>query len=530
MVEAHTGGPVPRSQWRTAAVLMVLTACTVYNAPIVTTVPSPALTDSVLVSTPVKAHVLDGSTVVFPAGIRVVRGTVSSAAIGAHSYRYGLTLMDSAPATPIPLDSVLGFETFRNSVNAPASIGLTLLGSAVTVLGTGVLAVAIFGSCPTVYTDSVGTPVLEAEGFSYSIAPLFEARDVDRLRGTPDSAGALRLEVRNEALETHYLNQVGVLQVSRRRDETLAPTSSGAPLAIGPVLPPVAARDRSGRDVRMDLMDADGRSFASTAATLDRVTAADPYDAIDLTFPRPGTGDSAVLVLHLRNSLLNTVLLYELMLGAPGLRSLEWVGRDLQRVGTAARLGQWYARTFGLRVAVRDRGRWEDVGRVGDTGPIAWKDVAVVVPVPTGSDSLQVRLSFVADDWRIDRVALAGGWRHLTPRPLVAAAVLDSAGQSDTAALASLSDADGRYLVTQPGNRFFLTFAAAAVPADSVADFLLVSQGYYIEWLRSGWVQPHLTGAAFRPGNDALVEAIHRWRKQAPDFERRFYATRFPVR
>lgn len=521
---------MPVSRWRTVAVSMLLTACTVYNAPLVKSVPSPALTDSVLVSTPVKAHVLDGSTVVFPAGIRVVRGTVSSAAIGAHSYRYGLTLMDSAPATPIPLDSVLGFETYRNSVNTPASVGLTLLGSAVTLLGTGLLAVAIFGSCPTVYTDSAGTAVLEAEGFSYSIAPLFEARDIDRLRGTPDSTGTLRLEVRNEALETHYLNQLGVLQVSHRRDETIAPTPSGAALALREIVPPLAARDRSGRDVRMDLMDADGQSFASTAAALDRVTAANPYDAIDLTFPRPSTGDSAVLVLHLRNSLLNTVLLYELMLGEPGLRSLEWVGRDLQRVGTAARLGQWYSRTFGLRVAVRNRGRWEEVGRVGDTGPIAWKDVAVVLPVPARSDSMHVRLSFVADDWRIDRVALAGSWRRLTPRTLVASAVLDSAGQSDTAALASLRDPDGRYLVTQPGNRFFLSFATAAVPADSVSDFLLVSQGYYIEWLRGGWVQPHLTGAAFRPSNDALVEAIHRWRKQAPDFERRFYATRFPVR
>src|SRR5678809_654746 len=71
-----------------------------------------------------------------------------------------------------------------------------------------------FGSCPTFYRDSAGTPVLEAEGFSYSIAPLFEARDVDRLRARPGSDGKLALEVRNEAFETHFLNHLELLEAT----------------------------------------------------------------------------------------------------------------------------------------------------------------------------------------------------------------------------------------------------------------------------------------------------------------------------
>ena len=513
---------------RSLVVVLLLTACTVYNTPQVSEVPRPGLADSALVLTPVKAHLLDGSTVVFPRGIRVMHGMVSSA-IGVAHLRYGLNLKDSAWTSTIPLDSVLGFETFRDAVNTPASIGLTLLGTAGTVVGTAALAVAIFGSCPTVYTDSAGTPTLEAEGFSYSIAPLFEGRDVDLLHGTPDPAGAFRLEVRNEALETHYINQLGMLQVTRGPAETVLPSPGGAPLAVRDHIPPAAAYDRAGRDVRDDFA-ADGRAFSSAEAVLDRVTAEDATDAIDLTFPRPVGQDTAVLVLRMRNSLLNTVLLYDLMLRDPGLRSLDWVGRDLQQIGTAARLGEWYARNFGMRVAVRDGDRLREVGRVGDAGPIAWKDVAVLVPVPAGTDSLRIRLSFVADDWRIDGIELARAWRHLAPRTLVPIRVVDSAGRADTAALASLRDADTRYLMTQPGNRFFLGFAPAPAPADSVSTFLLVSQGYYIEWLRGSWVRPHLTGAAFRPTDDAIVEALHRWRRQAPEFERRFYATRFPVR
>jgi hypothetical protein len=87
-------------------------------------------------------------------------------------------------------------------------------------LGVAALAVAIFGSCPTVYADSGGTALLQAEGFSYSIAPIFESRDVDRLRLVQAADGSVRLEIRNEALETHYLNHLELLEVMHGSAET----------------------------------------------------------------------------------------------------------------------------------------------------------------------------------------------------------------------------------------------------------------------------------------------------------------------
>lgn len=515
--------------WRCTILAAALAACTVYNTPGVREVARPGPSDSALVATPVKAHLLDGSTIVFPAGIKVLRGTIYSAKAGVATFRYGLTLRDSAAAVAIPLDSVAGLEAFSNSVNSAASFGLTILGTAATVVGAAVLAIAIFGSCPTVYTDSAGTPALEAEGFSYSIAPLFEARDVDRLARGPDSIGILRLEVRNEALETHYINQMAVLQVVRGRDETVVPEPRGAAFAVGDLLPPVTATDRAGRDVRDEIARQDGRMFATAPAILDRVTAGDADDAIALTFPRP-VADTVALVFRVRNSLLNTVLLYDVMLKDAGLRSLDWIGHDLQRIDAATQLGQWYARNFGMHIAVQEGDTLHEIGRVPDTGPIAWKDVAILVAVPRDADSLRVHLTFLADDWRIDHIGLARHWRRLTARTLTAVAVTDSSGRTDTSALSSLQAADEHYLVTQPGDRFFLRFASERVPADSVSAFLLASQGYYIEWLRGSWVRQQLAGTTFRPTEEALVEALQRWRRQAPDLERRFYASRLPVR
>ncbi len=197
------------NSWGSVVVVAAsLCACTVYRFPEVHELPRPIPPESVVVSTPVKVHLLSGATVVYPRGLRVVNGLLLNPSPRQRPLRYDLTLQNATPVdSAIPLDSVMAFETFRNSIDAPASIALSLVGTAATAVAAGVLAVAIFGSCPTVYTDSAGTPALEAEGFSYSIAPLFEARDVDALRGGADSTGVLRLEIRNEAMETHYITR-----------------------------------------------------------------------------------------------------------------------------------------------------------------------------------------------------------------------------------------------------------------------------------------------------------------------------------
>ena len=61
--------------------------------------------------------------------------------------------------------------------------------------------------------------MLEAEAFSYSIAPMFESRDVDRLAVGVDDQGEVRLEVRNEALETHYINHFELIEVGHASHE-----------------------------------------------------------------------------------------------------------------------------------------------------------------------------------------------------------------------------------------------------------------------------------------------------------------------
>lgn len=484
--------------------------------------------DSVAVTSPVKAHLLNGFTIVYPQGVSIVRDTVRGPGTS-----YDLRLANPVPVTLVPLDSVLGMENYRTEVNSGATVGLSLLTAGAVGLGTIAIACAIdpkcFGSCPTFYSDSGGTPVLEAEGFSYSIARLFEARDVDRLRAHADANGELRVETRNEAYETHYLNHLELLEVRHGIDEMVLPDASGRLLAVRDLRAPAVARDHAGRDLRSLLAQADGRVFQTDRGTLARAAPGGLDDEIVLEIPTAPGADSAAILFRMRNSLLNTVLLYDMMLGDAGARSLDWVAGDLERIGPAVQLGQWYVSHMGMRVSVWRDGGWQEAGRIKDTGPVAWKDVAIVVPIPRG-ETLRVRLSFVADNWRIDRVAVSFAVRapRVTPYPL--AHVLGAGGADDTTALASLTAADGRYLETLPGQFFTAVWQTGPQPPDSTRTFVLASQGYYTEWIRRGWIAAGRRTTPFAPTDDALAEAVARYRRVKDTLEVRFAATRVPVR
>jgi hypothetical protein len=488
---------------------------------------------TVTVSGGLRAHLLDGGVATFPPGARISRTGIQGPGM-----RYDFARRDSIRIHALSLDSVTGIESFNRRLNAGKTTGVSVAATIGTVVLTvaGLVAIACaadpkcFGSCPTVYTGQGSAEVLEAELFSYSIAPLLEGRDFDVIGGSVDSSGVLRLNIRNEAMESHFINHIELLEARHSVGERAVPVHAGGVLALQGERSPVRARDRDLRDVTAAISWKDTLAFATTETRLAAATQLDLTDHIDLTFQRP-PGDSAALVFRLRNSLMNTVLFYDMMLGAAGAQSLNWMAEDLAQIGSAAKLGRWWASRMGMRIAVNTNNGYRQIARVPDTGPIAWSELAVLIPVPESADStLQVRLSFAADEWRIDRVALADQFRRPETRTISAARVFNADSTLNTEGRQAIETPDEDYLYTVAGDRFMVEFEAGPGPTHGSRTFLLSTQGYYTEWVRPAWIKTAGSGPSFEPTDASLLEAMRRWHGVRNEFEARFYQTRIPTR
>lgn len=515
------------SSWRQAAALstalaLLLQGCVVARGVKVEAIGPQTGSEPLKVTSPVKAHLKDGSTVVFAKGATVTRTLVRGDGV-----RHDLELTRRTPVRELKLEDVAAIEQYNAEVDTTLTVGLSILAVAAVAAAAAASAAVVFGSCPTVYSSPGAAARLEAETFSYSIVPLFEARDLDRLSAGVDADGSLRLEVRNEALETHYINQLQLVEVRHADGEAVMPGPSGGALVVGPRERARAAVSRDGADLGATLALSDGEATRTSAARLAAAGASDLDDWIDVTFDAPSGSDRAALVLRARSSLLNTVLFYDVMLAAAGPRAIDWMA-GLEKISNAVELGRFFRKHMGLRVLELRDGRYHEIARVPDPGPIAWHDLAVSVPLRPGQREVRLRLESVADAWRIDSVALARSARRASQRVYPVAEATGARGHAELAALRSLRTADRDYLRTSPGQRVVLRFEPLPLAPGERRTFLLASQGYYTEWLRGEWLRA-AEPRVFVPGEAALVEALRRWREQQGSMEARFETLRVPV-
>jgi hypothetical protein len=477
------------------------------------------------VRTPVRAHMANGDVVVFPDG-----AAVTTTEIVGTGFRYDPTRKPTGSVSTLPIASVIGLESYVRRTNE----GRTLLYSAVTLAASGVaalaLGVAIFGSCPTIYADSAGTPALQAEAFSYSIAPLLARRDVDRLNVYTDANGVVRLDVRNEAAETHYIDQLELLEARHDAGELAVPVARGGIVALKNLAALGDVRDARNRNVARQLAAVDGSVFASEPSLLRNAVAGTepPEDHLEFTLPRGGR-DSLAILLTMRSSLMSTVVFYDHMLAQSGARSLDWIGEDLSRITTVAQVARWYTGNFGLRVEVRDGQEWRPVVRLMDFGPVAWRTVAAVIP-PVRGDSVHVRLRFAPDEFHIERLAVTRDVRAIEPRTLSVARVLTGDGRAVPDARDFLAKDDDRHFVTEPGHRFIAEYDAGRHAG--ARTFMLAADGYYVEWLRPAWITAAVAkGLGAEPFSTKTTkqDILRSWLASKDTLEARFYRDRVPV-
>jgi hypothetical protein len=422
----------------------------------------------------------------------------------------------------VPLEQVALFET-NVMKQSPSVAALAVVTGASLAVTAACLAdpKACFGSCPTFYVTDGSKEILQAEGFSASVAPALEDTDLDALYRAQPQSRVLSVRMTNEALETHVVRRVRVLAVRRPEGGRVFATGDGTFWEAFRVLGPQRCAAPEG-DCLAALEAFDGRERFSRSGSEDLAE----REILDLEFP-PCAGARAGLVLASRQTLLSTFLLYQ-GLAYLGSSATGWLAAMERSSADARRQAEALGRTLGgIEVLVPDgAGGWRLAGEVQETGPLATEVKVVPLPGVNPEASVRVRLRLTRGDWRLDWAGLAELGTRVEPLRLETERVL-RAGHDDPEARMSLRGA-GRPLVTLPGDEVTLQFR---LPSDfRHYELFLESRGYYLEWMRREWMaeeNPAMAAMMLLAPAAALRELAPKFKGTEDTMESLFWRSRY---
>ena len=386
----------------------------------------------------------------------------------------------------IPIDSVAIFETNSKIINPEAGriAALSILAGVEVVIGIICLTnpKACFGSCPTFYMNDSGySRYADAEGFTNAISPSLEYADIDALNNPAVSGGQFSIRMKNEALETHCINELKLLACPRKPGERVYQSPENDFYLSTGKYPVSSARGPEGDITSLlkneDLMERFSLADESNLSSKEEVYV--NFNGI------PGNQNPG-LIISFRQTLMTTYLFYQ---------SMGYMGDNVSDVFSRLESDQEMRNKFDA--SSRELGnievfmwnsqsrKWEFQDRISETGPIAIN--RQFIPLKTKNIEGEIKLKLVMNKglWRIDYLALANIREKVKPMELKATGVLNK-GKADPAALALINDPDN-YLISMPGSEYSFSFNLPDKNADY--ELFLYSKGYYLEWMREHWMK-----------------------------------------
>jgi hypothetical protein len=527
-----------RGAWILAAV-MISMLCSCYPDRQATYVGKKDLDTVTVIEAPSKVFLSDASVALFPKGFRLKGDTLQGM-----GWRYSsLDVVSNVSlerlaqkSVKFPRDSAVAMTYFDQVVTTGrgfASFFHGLFGAAITPLSIYCMTnpKACFGCCPTVYTRNGGSWEFQAELFSYSISRLLESEDLDKLcqRTSPDSAFTLR--VANEALETHYINLMQLVAVRHPSGTVAFPTVDGGYAAVGELHAPLSAVNSEGRDVLPKVQFWDDQAYRSDSLMVHEVRSGRSADWIDVRVRPPGRTRSATMVVRLKNTLLSTVLFYEVVLGSQGVKAIDWTQRMNSDRAYAALFRSVYRQFSGVKILIRKDDSWSPLGGIPDAGPVGWKPIAARIPVNEGED-LVLRLEFFPDNMMIDYIGFdfTDDQNHVDASVVPPCSVKDRTGEPRPDILPLIQGDDDLRLVTESRDvyRFYYDLPPSA---GSEMTLFVRSKGYYTEWIRGSWISQPLGADRFDlfQINRTMTRLAELWLQERRNMESLFFRNRIPV-
>jgi hypothetical protein len=99
--------------------------------------------------------------------------------------------------------------------------------------------------------------------------------------------------------------------------------------------------------------------------------------------------------------------------------------------------------------------------------------------------------------------------------------------------LSKLWRKDKAYFITFPGDEYRLSFDLPPISPNQTRSYFMRSRGYYIEWLRQGWIARAASAApepVFEMGTPVLQRTAQEWLARRSAFETEFFTSRVGAR
>ena len=335
-----------------------------------------------------------------------------------------------------------------------------------------------FGSCPTYYTSNGSEMVIQGEGFSSSIARAYETVDIDMMHNVDVDSDTFDLEIRNEALETHYIRYCDLIVIPKTESEKVVCTENGRFFHTGVVLPPIRGIASEG-DILEMVKYPDRYERYSLADSVDLTES----ETIDLVFNNPRK--KTALLIASRQTLMTTYLFYQSMayMGSQYIDLVQKIENGNQWLKEAGK--RMFDLLGGIEVFVNVQDdEWIKAGEIREMGPIAIDMHSIELPV-IEQEFLRIRLRMTKGLWRLDYLALAELDRQVDPIRLSPVELYNN-DKKDHEALDALNDTS-QYLVTYPREVFTAKYLLPE-NEDMTFEYFIESKGYYIEWMRESWL------------------------------------------
>jgi hypothetical protein len=240
---------------------------------------------------------------------------------------------------------------------------------------------------------------------------------------------------------------------------------------------PIAALDRSGKNILSDLVNKDERYWKSDLAHTAPFSGF--RDQLEVQFKLPETASEARLVVHA----INTELISEVyqsvgtLLGDATLEFYNALEHDPQ---LQHNVREWI-RECSLAVEVETGNGWREVGRIPPEATAVPFSRAIRVGSLEGLHSpLRFRLSTLTDTWRIDAVSIDSSPAQPIPMfPLEMTTAIASDGRDQRGAIES---GDSTYALILPPHYIDVTFDSAPTRKMQKPVYAFAAQGYLYEW------------------------------------------------